>query len=378
MVTASSPNFERNFINYYNRTYLSAKRLGLMLAWVGEVLYALWDGLYLGMHHPGFWVIILGRMLFVTPLLAWVYYKTHSLPAEGRLDRWLWAGVILMGANVLWVLHTYKSYGLLPSDTFGPVMYLMVVYFFPGLFWWQKVSFGVPFALLYVLQLDVYGYPPALLVNSSVYMLLLLVAGSFNSLAFDRYARGNFFKNQLLTQMASTDKLTGLANRYRFDETLESLIAGSFNSKQGLALAFVDIDWFKRYNDHYGHLEGDVCLTRVADALAHVQMTGESLAVRFGGEEFILICHPINQKDLARWGESILRAVSGAAMPHVLSDYGHVTVSAGIAYTDVQHILTRSELMQLADEALYAAKQGGRNCFRIAPSNGAPIKKPPV
>lgn len=367
MVKPNTQAFERNFIAYYNRTYLTAKRAGLLLAWVGELLYAIWDGMYLGQYHPAFWLIILGRMLFVTPLIAFVYYKTHALPAEGRLDRWIMAGVVLMGLNVLWVLHTYQSYGLLPSDSFGPVMYLMAVYFFPGLFWWQKAIFGLPFALCSAVQLHHYGYPQFLLINTSVYMLLILVEGTFNSFAFDRYARGNFFKNQLLTQMAATDKLTGLANRYRFDETLESLINNSYQSHTGLALAFVDIDWFKRYNDHYGHMQGDICLARVADALAHVQMPGESLAVRFGGEEFILICHPVNEKDLNRWGERILQAVSSTAMPHEKSDFGHVTVSAGIAYTDTHHIMSRSDLMLLADEALYQAKQSGRNRFVISP-----------
>ncbi len=172
--------------------------------------------------------------------------------------------------------------------------------------------------------------------------------------------------NQRLSDLSTTDGLTGIANRRRFDALLSEEWLRGIRNRQALALAMVDIDYFKNYNDRYGHPGGDECLRNVAQLLRqHVRRAGDFVA-RYGGEEFAIVCLATEGENARQLVERIRVSLEKAALPHETSPFGHVTVSIGVAAM-VPGDGQRSEiLIRRADEALYAAKDAGRNRVVLA------------
>jgi two-component system, sensor histidine kinase LadS len=172
--------------------------------------------------------------------------------------------------------------------------------------------------------------------------------------------------NSKLEALSTTDSLTGIANRRRFDEVLESEWIRAARLGQPLALAMIDIDWFKKYNDHYGHQGGDDCLKNVAAVLAaNVCRTGD-LVVRYGGEEFAFIVPATEGGVALNIANKIIDALQTLALPHKMSMFGYVTASIGVAAIIPEHGLAPDILLKAADEALYRAKEQGRNRALLA------------
>jgi diguanylate cyclase (GGDEF)-like protein len=166
--------------------------------------------------------------------------------------------------------------------------------------------------------------------------------------------------NQRLEQLAITDALTGLPNRRRLDEVLDTEWNRALRPKTPLAVAIIDIDHFKLYNDHYGHPAGDRCLHQVAAALAgNVRET--DFVARYGGEEFCLVMPDTHIAGAVIAAERVRIAVNELAEPHQASTNGFVTISIGVASVTPTTYDTLEDLIRHADTHLYEAKRGGRN-----------------
>ena len=172
--------------------------------------------------------------------------------------------------------------------------------------------------------------------------------------------------NQELAALSVTDSMTGIANRRRFDTALAEEWRRATRTGQPLALAMVDVDWFKRYNDHYGHQKGDDCLRQVARLLdAHLRRSGD-VAARYGGEEFAFIAPNTDAPTAVGMAESFSRALVTMGIAHEVSQFGCVTVSIGIAVVLPTDAQTPEFLLAQADQALYQAKDAGRNRVVLA------------
>jgi diguanylate cyclase (GGDEF)-like protein len=167
--------------------------------------------------------------------------------------------------------------------------------------------------------------------------------------------------NRKLEALSATDGLTGIANRRHFDATLDAEWTRAARQGQPLALGLLDVDWFKNYNDHYGHQAGDDCLRKVADTLAATIARTGDLVARYGGEEFVFIAPATSAEDALGMARKVCEALQALALPHALSDYACVTASVGVASIIPDEASTPQTLIQAADEALYAAKAAGRN-----------------
>ena len=175
-----------------------------------------------------------------------------------------------------------------------------------------------------------------------------------------------------LQQLATRDGLTGLANRRCFDDTLHAEWTRAMRANQPLSLLMVDVDNFKAYNDTHGHLGGDECLKRIAEAVAGEMRTND-LVARYGGEEFAVILPNQSLKGAAIVAERIRRRVERLQVPGSLPSpdqegaipMRHVTVSIGAATALVSNEHSASELVAIADAALYRAKHLGRNRISI-------------
>lgn len=173
--------------------------------------------------------------------------------------------------------------------------------------------------------------------------------------------------NRKLEALSITDSLTGLANRRHFDQVL--LHEWSRGQRQGhsLALILLDVDWFKHFNDLYGHQAGDVCLRAVATALQAKARRAGDLAARYGGEEFAMIVPEIDADAALALAESIRGAVHDMAQAHAGSPIGKVTVSLGVAVMVPTADAQPDTLVLAADQALYRAKDLGRDRVVMAP-----------
>lgn len=171
--------------------------------------------------------------------------------------------------------------------------------------------------------------------------------------------------NQRLELLSTTDALTALANRRRLEEMLHEEWERARRAGEPVALAMVDIDHFKLYNDHYGHPAGDECLQRVAAELTRNLRTSD-LVARYGGEEFAVVMPGLDVDAARRAAERLREAVAGLAEPHLLACAGIVTVSIGVAAMTPVAGHGPEDLVELADVELYRAKRGGRNQVRAA------------
>jgi diguanylate cyclase (GGDEF)-like protein len=168
--------------------------------------------------------------------------------------------------------------------------------------------------------------------------------------------------NKQLERMASQDGLTELANRRHFDVYLASELARARRTKQTVALALCDVDFFKPYNDHYGHQAGDECLKRVAAALQASCRRPADLVARYGGEEFALVLPETELSGAVQVAEKAREAIEQLKITHEHSNAAsHVSISIGVAAQLPGMTITAEQLIRAADEALYQAKHLGRN-----------------
>lgn len=172
--------------------------------------------------------------------------------------------------------------------------------------------------------------------------------------------------NDKLEALTMTDSLTGIANRYCFDKVLASEWIRAARLGQALALAMLDVDWFKKYNDYYGHQAGDECLRQVARIFAaNISRTGD-LVARYGGEEFVFIAPVTGAEDALHMAQQVCKTLQMQAIAHEQSPFGCVTASIGVAAM-VPDVKKAPELLvQAADAALYRAKKQGRNQVLLA------------
>jgi diguanylate cyclase len=182
--------------------------------------------------------------------------------------------------------------------------------------------------------------------------------------------------HQAMRDMALTDSLTGLGNRRRLDTALPEQIRLAARQGSTLSLIMLDVDYFKRYNDSYGHAAGDDCLGAVGTAIQQAVKRPGDLAVRYGGEEFTVLLPNTDSAGAAQVAEEILQAIRALGIEHCAHPLGKVTASAGIttARPSVESV-TPASLIKAADALLYVAKQQGRNrwCCANEPSASQPL-----
>jgi diguanylate cyclase (GGDEF)-like protein len=185
------------------------------------------------------------------------------------------------------------------------------------------------------------------------------------------YTLGNTFNEMLqrirddireLERFSTLDGLTGIPNRRYFDTCMEHELNHARRLQTPLSLLYIDIDYFKRYNDRYGHLAGDEVLQQVARTIASMARRSTDVVARLGGEEFAILLPDTEAEHARLLAETLKLAVTALEIEHADSKIGaHVTLSTGVATLTPSHDTQASELLGNADRALYQAKAEGRN-----------------
>jgi len=176
-------------------------------------------------------------------------------------------------------------------------------------------------------------------------------------------------QTDLLRRIAMVDGLTGIANRRKFDEQLQASWMQCTRDQQPLSVLMLDVDYFKKYNDHYGHQMGDECLKSVAQCVEDTLRRPFDVVCRYGGEEFACVLPNTDPLGALHLAEQVLRRVGELKIEHAQSDVApYVTVSVGVATVVPDPKATAASLLERADRQLYAAKQAGRG--RASANNG--------
>jgi diguanylate cyclase (GGDEF)-like protein/PAS domain S-box-containing protein len=171
---------------------------------------------------------------------------------------------------------------------------------------------------------------------------------------------------RLVENLAMVDGLTGVANRRRFDDTMDQEWRRAMRDGSLLSLLMIDVDHFKPYNDIYGHVLGDACLRQIAEAAQKLIHRSSDLFARYGGEEFVVVLPNTDSGGAQLVAEQIRRAVEECRLAHAGNPHGVVTVSIGCATLTLSHDSPSTALVEAADQALYQAKSAGRNRVVVA------------
>jgi len=173
--------------------------------------------------------------------------------------------------------------------------------------------------------------------------------------------------HQQVLALSITDALTGIANRRRFNDFLEQEWTRSSRVESTLGLLMIDIDYFKNYNDEYGHSKGDQCLQKIAESLIVEVIRSPDLLARYGGEEFACVLPGVSLEELKSIGQKILDTIRELSITHEKSNVADM-VTLSIGGTVIKPNLkckTTEELIKIADDLLYDSKQNGRNTMTI-------------
>ncbi|WP_050469859.1 diguanylate cyclase [Herbaspirillum chlorophenolicum] len=198
--------------------------------------------------------------------------------------------------------------------------------------------------------------------------------GAFNALMQERKnieaeldeARVNLEEmNKTLSRLALEDALTGLANRRQFERGLQEEFNRAARTGLSLAVIMIDVDYFKQYNDLYGHMAGDKVLRRLGSAIRDTNVRPEDLLARYGGEEIAVLLPGAKLEGAMMVAERIRKSVQGLGIEHTASATGYLTISIGVSAVAPQRQVDNPEdVLREADEALYLAKAAGRDCIR--------------
>jgi diguanylate cyclase (GGDEF)-like protein len=221
------------------------------------------------------------------------------------------------------------------------------------------------------------GWPVAVVLYTLTVLTITSAGGAFVYQGVERQLRTSFLERGLLREMVARDGLTGLKNRGAFDDDYARLWQQATRDRRSLALLLIDVDHFKPYNDRYGHQAGDRALRCVAQVVQRCARRPLDIAARYGGEEFLVALYDLDAAHVREIAEQLRESIQGLGIPHDDSPAGAVTASVGISIVSPGPDCSPAGAVQMADEALYAAKRGGRNgirlvdCYGVSYSTGA-------
>ena len=347
----------------FKRTHFDASlahiRINLSLAITVTVAFAVMDAVVLGRELnriPSMLQLLLMTPVLLISLAASFSRNSHRIFPPLALMAATVAGLSVVAIEILVTLGGVSF--LFP--------YLLItaifIYFMAGLLFYRALAANgiVLFAYLAVgsaLQLPgrEFGYNAMAFVAVNLFCALIVYM-------HEKTSRRSFLEQALLREMVAHDGLTGIQNRRMFDQHIQRVWQQGARTRQRIAVLLIDIDWFKDYNDRYGHQAGDECLRAVAVCLSHCARRPLDFVARYGGEEFAVVLYDASREYAAAVLTRIQRSVAELNISHEASKVANrLTVSIGAAFVLPGSDRTYEGLVQLADEALYTAKEQGRN-----------------
>jgi diguanylate cyclase (GGDEF)-like protein len=354
-----TPELESEFRRVDFEEKLLHTRVNLCLAVVITIAFSAMDSIVLGPELNRVPSMI--HMLFIIPTLLIGLASSFS-PQRHRIypPLAMIASTILgLGVAAIQVIATLGGMSIL----FPCLMLTIIfVYLMVGLIFYHAVAANVIVMFVYLAVGTALQLPG----REFAYDALALVAANLfcASVVYmhEKTSRMRFLEACLLREMVARDGLTGIQNRRMFDQHIQRVWQQAVRAEERVAVLLVDIDCFKDYNDRYGHQAGDECLRAVAVSLSQCARRPLDFVARYGGEEFAVVLYEASREYVAEVLTRIQRSIAELNIPHEASRVAsRLTVSIGAAFVLPSSNRTLDGLIQLADEALYSAKEQGRN-----------------
>jgi diguanylate cyclase (GGDEF)-like protein len=239
---------------------------------------------------------------------------------------------------------------------------VIFIYFMGGLIFYHALGANIVITLAYLAAGNALQLPGREFGFNALSIVAVNLFCASVVYMHEKTSRMRFLEAALLREMVARDGLTGIQNRRMFDQHIQLVWQQAVRETQRVAVLLVDIDCFKDYNDRYGHQAGDECLRAVAVSLSQCARRPLDFVARYGGEEFAVVLYEASREYVAEVLTRIQRSIAELNIPHDASRVAsRLTVSIGAAFILPGASRTHEGLIQLADEALYSAKEQGRN-----------------
>lgn len=350
---------EADFRRYHLAEFLPRMRKSLPVALALFLAFAMLDALSLPpLVRDG----VLGlRLGGIVPVLAltWVALYVRSLR---EWLQWLVSASALASGlgivGIIWVARVH-AFGL-PYE--GIILATFFSYFLTGLRFVAASLCGWLVFLAYVaMELHV-GLNGDTLLYNAFFLATANLIGCFGNHFLEQAVRQNFCSMVQMHKLAERDFVTGLLNRRAFSTRATGIWRQALRDGRSIGIAMVDVDHFKHYNDHYGHAAGDVALQSVAHVIAEHARRPLDACARYGGEEFVVLWYDVDADHALALAQRMCQAVQALGLPHVASPTAEaVSISVGLVCTAVHDAAQWDAALRAADQALYQAKQQGRN-----------------
>jgi len=249
------------------------------------------------------------------------------------------------------------------------------LYFLVGMLFYQAFRSNLIVFLAYVVLALLADQPSQEVTYSVLVLALANMVGGVVCYNLETANRTSYLEARLLGEMAARDGLTGIYNRRMFDERVEQLWQQATREQVRIAMLLIDIDFFKPFNDRYGHQAGDETLRAVAAVLSHFARRPLDFTARYGGEEFAVVLYDVDRAFTVDLSRRARMEVEALGIPHERSTVANsLTVSIGGACVQPMPGRSQEGMIQLADEALYTAKNQGRNRVVVMETEYADLK----
>ena len=357
------PELETPFREYYLERNLPRARwaTAIYLALVAVVTAINMQGSMAPLAESILHPIYLLRLGIACPALVLILAAT-VIPVLQRHYQWITSvSVVLTSMSVMSISALAAAAGT-PNFQMGDVLVVVYATMFLGLLARYVLAVAGALILGFILIGSYLGVPTEVLTFAGSVMFATTLMCVLSALRVERLMRVDFVETQLLNDFAERDGLSGLYNRRMFDSLANRLWLQAQRNEDVIQIVLVDIDNFKAYNDRYGHQAGDACIRQVAAIIARTARRPFDFCARYGGEEFALVLYAPSLQDPSQAPEQIRREVVALAIPHASGGPTKtLTVSVGSATAAPGTRRSLAGLIQTADEALYRAKQLGRN-----------------
>ena len=350
---------DKEFRRFYVRRNLLVTRVALSAAFWLVLAISLLDTYLMPDVFAG-QVFGLRMWTMLIPLLA-------ALGGTFLVKEQLWIPYVAASAALLVGVASIVVAGIaaregMPLTLWGTLFITVCTYLVLGLSLRQSMAVGWPIFAVYTSFGLVSGWPLQTLVYGAVFLGVANVIGTWAAYRLERNAREIFEGRRELARQSRTDGFTGLYNRRTFDEHLRQTWKQARRDQKKIAIAVVDIDHFKLYNDCYGHKKGDECIKAIADVLAESVNRPLDIVARYGGEEYVLMLFDPSPSFLESFTRSLCHKVVDLDIEHkAAAATPSISVSIGASITDANGSLKPEQLLRQADDALYEAKMQGRN-----------------
>lgn len=245
-------------------------------------------------------------------------------------------------------------------------VHTLAIYFLLGLTFVPALAVAALMLATFVVAGFAFELRPTMLAYDTMLLAGVMAVGGYIAWSVEEASRRLFLERGALGELAERDGLTSLRNRRAFDEHLLRVWQQSLRDRSTISVLLIDIDHFKAYNDLYGHQAGDSCLRYVATIVQRHARRPLDMAARYGGEELAVVLYQVTPDHARAIAEQVRAAIEQARIEHrAAPGTGRITASVGGAWIEASLERTPDDIVQLADEALYAAKQAGRNAVRF-------------